>query len=49
MIIVEKFGGTSLSGVPEVRRAASLIARAAREGNRVAAVLSAQGLSLIHI
>ena len=43
MIIVEKFGGTSLSGVPEVRRAASLIARAAREGNRVAAVLSAQG------
>ena len=43
MIIVEKFGGTSLSGVPEVRRAASVIARAARDGHRVAAVLSAQG------
>ena len=43
MTIVVKFGGTSLSGVPEVRRAASVIARTARSGNRVAAVLSAQG------
>ena len=43
MLLVLKFGGTSVAGVEGVRRAASIIAGAARAGDRVAAVLSAQG------
>ena len=43
MLIVMKFGGTSVAGPEEVRRAALTVARAVRRGARVAAVLSAQG------
>ena len=43
MLIVQKYGGTSLAGPEEVRRAALRIAAAAARGHRVAAVLSAQG------
>lgn len=43
MLIVEKFGGSSLAGVERVRCAARIIASAARAGHSVAAVLSAQG------
>lgn len=43
MLIVQKYGGTSLAGPEEVRRAALRIAAAAARGDRVAAVLSAQG------
>ena len=43
MLIVHKYGGTSLAGPEEVRRAAMRIAAAVARGDRVAAVLSAQG------
>ena len=43
MLIVQKFGGTSLAGPEAVRRSAMHIARAAARGDAVAAVLSAQG------
>ena len=43
MLIVEKFGGSSLAGVERVRCAARIIAETARAGHSVAAVLSAQG------
>ncbi len=43
MLIVSKFGGTSLAGPEAVRRSAAILAQAAGEGNAVAAVLSAQG------
>ena len=43
MLIVEKFGGSSLAGVERVRCAARLIADTVRAGHSVAAVLSAQG------
>lgn len=43
MLIVEKFGGSSLAGVERVRCAARIIADTVRAGHSVAAVLSAQG------
>ena len=43
MRMVFKFGGTSVAGPSEVRRAAGKIAEAYRAGHSVAAVLSAQG------
>ena len=43
MLIVQKYGGTSLAGPEEVRRAALRIASAAARGDRGLAVLSAQG------
>ena len=43
MLIVEKFGGSSLAGVERVRCAARIIAETVRAGHAVAAVLSAQG------
>lgn len=43
MLIVEKFGGSSLAGVERVRCAARRIAGTVRAGHAVAAVLSAQG------
>ena len=39
MLIVEKFGGSSLAGVERVRCAARLIADTVRAGHSVAAVL----------
>src|SRR5215212_6986625 len=41
--VVLKFGGTSVADAERVRRAAQRIVRAKEEGNRVVAVLSAQG------
>ena len=43
MLLVEKFGGSSLAGDERVRCAARLIADTVRAGHSVAAVLSAQG------
>ena len=43
MLIVQKFGGSSLAGPEAVRRSASIIAEAVRTGAQVCAVLSAQG------
>ena len=43
MLIVVKFGGSSLAGPDAVRRSAEIIARTVRRGAMVAAVLSAQG------
>ena len=43
MLIVQKFGGSSLAGPAAVRRSAGIIAAAVRDGAQVAAVLSAQG------
>ena len=43
MLMVQKFGGTSVAGVEAVRRAAGILASAVRSGAAVAAVLSAQG------
>jgi aspartate kinase len=42
-IIVMKFGGTSVSGAEEIKRAAGRIVAAREAGNRVVAVLSARG------
>ena len=43
MLIVQKFGGTSVAGVAAVRRVAGILADTVRRGASVAAVLSAQG------
>jgi len=42
-IVVMKFGGTSVSGAEEIKRAAARIVAAREAGNRVVAVLSARG------
>src|SRR5215204_2093615 len=42
-IVVMKFGGTSVSGTEELKRAARRIVAAREEGQRVVAVLSARG------
>ena len=43
MLMVQKFGGTSVAGVEAVRRVARILADTVRSGAAVAAVLSAQG------
>lgn len=43
MLIVEKFGGTSVADAARIRNAAHLLVEAARDGNQVVAVVSAQG------
>ena len=54
MLIVQKFGGSSLDGPDRLRRAAAIIARARSQGHAVIAVVSAMGdttddlLSLAH-
>ena len=42
-IVVMKFGGTSVAGPDEIKRAAARIVAAREDGNRVVAVLSARG------
>jgi aspartate kinase len=42
-IVVMKFGGTSVAGAEEIKRAAARIVAAREAGNRVVAVLSARG------
>ena len=43
MLIVEKFGGTSVANALRIRNAAQKLVDAAREGHQVVAVVSAQG------
>lgn len=43
MLIVEKFGGTSVANALRIRNAARRLVETARQGNRVVAVVSAQG------
>jgi len=43
MLIVQKFGGSSLGNADRLRQSAAVIAREYREGHRVCAVLSARG------
>ena len=43
MLIVEKFGGTSVADAQRIRNAARHLVQAAREGHQVVAVVSAQG------
>ena len=43
MLIVQKFGGTSLEGQERIFAAARIITQAAKRGGRVVAVVSAQG------
>lgn len=43
MLIVQKYGGTSLGDIDRIRAAARRAARLARQGNRVVVVVSAQG------
>ncbi len=43
MLIVEKFGGTSVADAERIRNAARQMVEAAREGHQVVAVVSAQG------
>ena len=42
-IVVMKFGGTSVAGAEQIKRAAGRIVAAREAGNRVVAVLSARG------
>ena len=43
MLIVEKFGGTSVANAMRIRNAARRLAEAAQQGHQVVAVVSAQG------
>lgn len=43
MLIVEKFGGTSVADAQRISRAAQKLVNAAQKGNRVVGVVSAQG------
>lgn len=43
MLVVEKFGGTSVANGEKIGRAAQKLVNAVREGNRVVGVVSAQG------
>ena len=43
MLIIQKFGGTSVADPERIRNAARHLVRAAQEGNHVVAVVSAQG------
>ena len=43
MLIIQKFGGTSVADPERIRNAARHLVKAAREGNHVVAVVSAQG------
>ncbi len=43
MLIIQKFGGTSVADPERIRNAARQLVKAAQEGNHVVAVVSAQG------
>ena len=43
MLVVQKFGGSSLAGAERLRRAAAIISDSAMAGNDVVAVVSARG------
>lgn len=47
--VVQKFGGTSVKDVEHIRNVASIVAKAAREGNQVVTVVSAMGHTTDHL
>lgn len=49
MLIVQKFGGSSLADAPRIRRAAQRAVEQAKAGNRVVVVVSAQGDTTDHL
>ena len=49
MLIVQKFGGSSLADANRIRRSAKRATYAAREGNQVVVVVSAQGDTTDHL
>lgn len=49
MLIVQKFGGSSLADAARMRRAAKRIIQASEQGNQVIAVVSAQGDTTDHL
>lgn len=49
MLIVQKFGGSSLADVPRIRRAAKRAIHAAQDGTQVVVVVSAQGDTTDHL
>ena len=49
MLIVQKFGGSSLADVKRIHRAAQRAIHAAKEGNQVVVVVSAQGDTTDHL
>ena len=49
MLIVQKFGGSSLSDPARIRRAAKRAINAAQEGNQLVVVVSAQGDTTDHL
>ena len=49
MLIVQKFGGSSLADVPRIRRAAKRAIHASQGGNQVVVVVSAQGDTTDHL
>ena len=49
MLVVQKFGGSSLADVTRLRRAAERIAKLREEGHLVVAVVSAQGDTTDHL
>ena len=49
MLIVQKFGGSSLSDAVRIRRAAKRAIHAAQDGNQVVVVVSAQGDTTDHL
>lgn len=49
MLIVQKFGGSSLADAARLRRAAKRIIQASEQGNQVIAVVSAQGDTTDHL
>ncbi len=42
-LVIQKYGGTSVAGVEDIRRVAARVAECARAGNSVAVVVSARG------
>ncbi|MGC8483365.1 MAG: aspartate kinase, partial [Thermodesulfobium sp.] len=49
MLVVKKFGGTSVGSPDRVKHVANLISRAVKSGDRVAVVVSAMGDSTDHL
>ena len=49
MLIVQKFGGSSLADAKRIQRAAKRAIHAAKEGNKVVVVVSAQGDTTDHL
>ena len=49
MLVVQKFGGSSLADTSRIRRAAARIATLRQQGHQVVAVVSAQGDTTGHV